>query len=235
MTMTDFIAVYDDALDAEPCRQLIDIFENSSRQQPGRTGGGVDPNRKHSVDIDVNTAPEFRAVMRNVNKTSTRYLADYLAQHYFAIIGAIGISLPDPETGQNVTVTEHNFEAIGLPQLPRLIQTLFRLGPVNAQKYEKSKGGYPHWHSEVFPEVPSNEALHRILLYMYYLNDIHEGGETEFYYQQRSVEPRAGRMVVAPAYFTHTHRGNIAHSDDKYILTSWVLYNHAEDIYGHHQ
>ncbi|MEC7470920.1 MAG: 2OG-Fe(II) oxygenase, partial [Pseudomonadota bacterium] len=32
--------------------------------------------------------------------------------------------------------------------------------------------------------------------------------------------------------FTHTHRGQIPVSDDKYILTSWVLFNRAEQLYG---
>jgi hypothetical protein len=65
---------------------------------------------------------------------------------------------------------------------------------------------------------------------MFYLNDVEDGGETELY-QNTMVKPKAGRMVIAPAYFTHTHRGNIPVSNDKYILTSWVLFNSAERIY----
>jgi hypothetical protein len=38
-------------------------------------------------------------------------------------------------------------------------------------------------------------------------------------------------MVIAPAYFTHTHRGNVPVSNNKYILTSWVLFNQAQQIY----
>ena len=234
MTMTDFIEVYDDALDADTCQQLIDIFENSEHRQPGRTGGGVDPLKKRSIDIPVDKFQEFREPMKRVRRVSTKYLSTYFAKHYFALIGSTGISLNDPRSGQVVPVTEHNFKSLGLPNLPSLIRSLFRLGSINAQKYEQSTGGYPHWHSEVFPELGNNEALHRILLFMFYLNDIQDGGETEFYYQQRSVSPRAGRMVVAPAYFTHTHRGNTPISDHKYILTSWVLYNPANVIYGPH-
>ena len=49
---------------------------------------------------------------------------------------------------------------------------------------------------------------------------------------QRSIQPQAGRMVIAPAYFTHTHRGCVPVSGDKYILTSWILLNRAEQLYG---
>ena len=60
---------------------------------------------------------------------------------------------------------------------------------------------------------------------MYYLNDVESGGETEFYFQKRSIKPRKGTVVIAPAGFTHTHRGNVPISGDKYIITSWLLYN----------
>ncbi len=66
---------------------------------------------------------------------------------------------------------------------------------------------------------------------MFYLNDVAEGGETEFFHQQRSLKPRAGTMVIAPAGFTHTHRGCVPRSGDKYILTSWILFQRAEQLY----
>ena len=124
-----------------------------------------------------------------------------------------------------------NFDEVGKPNLANLVNYLFRVGDVNAQRYTAGNGGYPYWHSEVYPQLQHNDALHRVLLFMYYLNDVEEGGETEFYYQNRAVKPKAGRMVIAPAYFTHTHRGQIPKSNDKYILTSWLLFNRAEQIY----
>ena len=62
----------------------------------------------------------------------------------------------------------------------------------------------------------------RVLFFLTYLNDIDVGAETEFYYQKLKVRPRKGRTIIAPAYFTHTHRGNINTSGvDKFILTGW--------------
>lgn len=234
MSTTNFIAVYDHALNQETCQELIDLFESSTHQYPGKTGGGVDLKKKRSLDINVSQDPRFQPLMKRVTKNTTRYIANYLETHFFAIIGATSVALPDPRTGDIVTLSPENFDAVGRPKLPQLMQAILRLGRVNAQKYERSTGGYPHWHSEVYPEADDNEALHRVLLFMYYLNDVHDGGETEFFYQQKRIEPRAGRMVIAPAYFTHTHRGNSPRSDDKYILTSWVLYNRAAQLYGAH-
>jgi len=137
-----------------------------------------------------------------------------------------------PKTGQPVKLTHDNFAEVGLPNLSNLMTYLFRLGNINAQKYEKQQGGYPYWHSEVYPQSKGTDALHRILLFMFYLNDVDEGGETEFYYQDVSIKPRKGTMVIAPAYFTHTHRGNVPISNDKYILTSWVQFNQGNAIFA---
>ena len=128
-------------------------------------------------------------------------------------------------------MTGENYAEVGRPALPNLVNYLFRIGDINAQRYKAGEGGYPYWHSEVYPQLQHNDALHRVVLFMFYLNDVEEGGQTEFYYQHRSVKPKAGRMVIAPAGFTHTHRGCIPESNDKYILTSWMLFNRAEHIY----
>lgn len=227
----DFIAVIDDVLDEGLCQQIIDTFEKSPNQEPGRTGGGVDKDKKNSVDIAFSERPEFKDQFMQVLKKTGEQMLRYIEQHYFALIGPIGLTVQDPKTGQPVKLTQDNFEDVGKPNLPNLLNYLFRIGQVNVQRYTAGEGGYPYWHSEVYPQPQHNEALHRVLLFMYYLNDVDEGGETEFYYQDRSVKPKRGRMVIAPAGFTHTHRGCMPKSNDKYILTSWLLFNRAEKIY----
>ena len=42
---------------------------------------------------------------------------------------------------------------------------------------------------------------------MVYLNDVTEGGETEFLYQKCRFKPKK-MWIVWPAQFTHVHRGN---------------------------
>ena len=62
----------------------------------------------------------------------------------------------------------------------------------------------------------------RVLAWMLYLNDVDEGGETEFLYQHVRFKPKRGDFLVWPGGFTHTHRGNPPISNDKYICTGWV-------------
>jgi len=86
-------------------------------------------------------------------------------------------------------------------------------------KFQRTKPGegYHTWHYE-----NSGDSRYRKLVTMLYLNDVEEGGETEFLYLHRRVQPRQGRLLIFPAGFTHTHRGNPPLSGDKFILTSWL-------------
>lgn len=78
--------------------------------------------------------------------------------------------------------------------------------------------GYHMWHSE-----STNKAMSvRILAWTLYLNDVEEGGETEFLYYPKRIKPKAGTLIIWPAGFTHTHRGNPPISNTKYIVTGWI-------------
>ena len=87
-------------------------------------------------------------------------------------------------------------------------------------KIQKTKigGGYHVWHYESC----SRNNSQRLLTWILYLNDVQEGGETEFLYQHMRVKPQQGTLVIWPAAFTHTHRGNPPLSNEKYIVTGWT-------------
>lgn len=81
-------------------------------------------------------------------------------------------------------------------------------------------GGYHVWHSE----HGNNAYCNRVLAYTLYLNDVEEGGETEFLYQSKRIPAKKGHICIFPASFTHIHRGNPPISNEKYIMTGWVQY-----------
>jgi hypothetical protein len=87
------------------------------------------------------------------------------------------------------------------------------------QKLQKTpiSGGFHQWHYE--NGRPSQSP--RMLAWTIYLNDVEEGGETEFLYQSERVKSVKGRTLIFPAGFMHTHRGNPPISNEKYILTGW--------------
>ncbi len=97
-------------------------------------------------------------------------------------------------------------------------------GLYNAQmKMQKTRPseGYHNWHFEGGSSAYDRTS---ILAYMVYLNDIEDGGETEFLYQGVRVSPVKGRFVCWPAGFTHVHRGNPPLQDTKYAITGWINY-----------
>ena len=97
-------------------------------------------------------------------------------------------------------------------------------GLYNAQmKMQKTRPseGYHNWHFEG-GATPYDRTS--ILAWMVYLNDIEDGGETEFLYQGVRVPPVKGRLIVWPAGFTHVHRGSPPLKDTKYAITGWINY-----------
>lgn len=230
--MDDFIEVYDDALSADFCRQMIAVFEASPHKTQGKAGGRLDTSKKRSTDLYLNEHADYAALLQTIQQVTASYLACYMEKYRFALIAPLALTLQHPQTGQAVALTHENYDEIAAGKTEDLMKTLYRLGKIQAQKYDQGSGNYNYWHCEVFPMAPHNEQLHRSLLFMFYLNDVAEGGHTEFFYQKKAISPKAGRMVVAPAYFTHTHRGCVPISGDKYILTSWVLLQRAEQLYG---
>jgi len=80
--------------------------------------------------------------------------------------------------------------------------------------------GYHVWHLE---HGKGFDFEPRAFVFSIYLNDVEEGGETEFLHFSKRVKPKKGRIVIWPAGFPYVHRGNPPLSGEKYILTSWML------------
>jgi hypothetical protein len=231
-TSRDFIQVVDAALPGEHCDRLVAMFDAHSDVQPGRTGSGVNAAQKRSLDLTLDAYAEFRPLLGAIQRVTLTHLSAYFRRYPLGLIGAITPTVVDPATQAPVAVDLENFEALADRYVGPLIKALFRSGPMNLQKYAAGSGGYPHWHSEIYPQDARCEPLHRVLFYMYYLNDVERGGHTEFYFQARSIAPRKGTLLIAPAGFTHAHRGNVPESEDKYVLTSWLLYRRAEELFA---
>ena len=80
-------------------------------------------------------------------------------------------------------------------------------------------GGYHTWHTErtgvTYPETT------RHLVFMTYLNDVTDHGETEFFHQDLKIKPEKGLTIIWPADWTFTHRGVPSATQEKMIITGW--------------
>jgi hypothetical protein len=90
-------------------------------------------------------------------------------------------------------------------------------------------GGFHNWHYEKCESMMSFDS-DRTLVWMVYLNDDFEGGETEFIYYQKRIIPKKGTVLIFPPGYTHTHRGGMVINREKYILTGWIYKTGWDDM-----
>ena len=100
--------------------------------------------------------------------------------------------------------------------------------PFNIQHYKPGEGFYS-WHCERWNN--HNLKTQRAFVFMTYLNDVKNGG-TEFKYQKKKFQAKKGLTLIWPTDFTHTHRGIISKTQEKYIATGWFHFATKDEI-GH--
>ena len=195
--INDFIGIFDDVFEKEYCESLINTFE---------------------LSVEMNKT--VKRVDHGYNPQQANNTMYYIANDLFANQQR-SQTFVDLEILQtfNKTIWECYdvyrkkygvLEGVGRHQLNP---------DVKIQKTLPSEG-YHVWHCE-HGDVQSSS---RMMLVMLYLNDVEEGGETEFLYQSRRIEPKMGRLVFCPAQFTHTHRGNPPLKGNKYMMNGWLQY-----------
>ena len=86
------------------------------------------------------------------------------------------------------------------------------------QKYNKNDGFYL-WHTDDTYGYSRYQGT-RVLAFIFYLNTIEEGGETNLKFEK--VKPIEGRLLFFPALWTFPHKGEVPITDDKYIITGWI-------------
>lgn len=192
----DFIGVYEKAFPLSVCNGIIDYFK-----------------RSEELNLIATDA-------RKKQQGQDRHLID------------------DSSCDLGVTHNIQNLSTISKELLPKFTEGLFKcwndycdtftvLEPTSINSHVHSPWcklqrstigqGYHQFHFE-------NGGLgvcHRLATWILYLNKVEEGGETEFLYYPRRVKPEAGTLVIFPAGYTHTHRGNQPLSGVKFIATGW--------------
>ena len=94
------------------------------------------------------------------------------------------------------------------------------LGAVfNIQRYLPGEG-FSSYHCERAGLKHSN----RMLVWMVYLNDVTDRGETEFYFQHHFETAQQGKLIIWPSDWMYLHRGIPSPTQTKYISTGWFTY-----------
>ncbi len=89
----------------------------------------------------------------------------------------------------------------------------------NIKRYRQND--YYNWHVDCQTYI---EGWTRTIAGIWYLNEVEEGGETEFAFGHKVV-PETGKLILFPATWNFPHRGLSPIKGNKYIITSFVLTN----------
>lgn len=88
----------------------------------------------------------------------------------------------------------------------------------NIVKYEPN--GIDKFDTHV--DVENYSSARRFLSFMWYLNDVSEGGKTVF--KDLEIQPKKGTLVIFPSFWLFPHREESPVSNPKYILTAYLHY-----------
>ena len=193
----DFIRRYPAVIDKRTCAAATVALE-SQRFSPMALQDRVESygeGQKHSVDdlhIELSKV-ELSLVTSDVNE----------------MFGKFQVDLPNI-IDSKVQEYMNEFSIAGQHQ-GKLLNLFYKMQMTDVGQ------SYSMWHSEWSSDYPS-----RFLVWMLYLNDIKEGGETEWFYYPKRIQPRAGDLVIWPAHFAHAHRGNPPLDKKKYVVTGWI-------------
>jgi hypothetical protein len=204
--MDSLIHITENAIPSDFCRFAIDTFENSQNWMiEGLSGGGINKSIKDSKDVMIAMAAEEDENWRYI----FTYLRENLLHNFVEYLRKNPFCYPNSSFSSDLSLIITASKSFG---------TLSCGTPhMQMQRYINHQG-YFAWHHENEGGSTSN----RELFYVYYLNDV-DGGETEFKFNSSKVQPKEGTLLIAPAFWTHKHRGNPPNDGQtKYIITGWI-------------
>jgi hypothetical protein len=196
--MTDFIYEIKNSLPDELCDDIICMYELEDNKYAGITFAGVRKDIKNTTDLVM---PKNEKTWEKIEKILYNSLNEGFEQYMKHI------NKPEYNT--------KNREYKMLDNKNGVFVNNFMI-----QKYEKCTGKYVYHHDF------SNELdkSYRVVTFIWYLNDVCDGGETEFF-GNYTVKPEKGKLVFFPASWCYPHRGKMPISNDKYIITNWFYLN----------
>lgn len=179
----------------ETCDEIIELFENEKQKSPGITHGGLNKNVKDTDDYSI------------VNPENSLWLKirAFLEIELFKNIKLYVNDFSDDFFKSG----EHNFfEGSDL-----------YISTIMVQRYIKNKGKYIY-HNDF--NIDYSKKSYRCFTFLWYLNDVECGGETEFFNGEFKIIPEKGKLLFFPASWTFPHSGKMPISSNKYIITGWV-------------
>ena len=203
-----YVRVYENALSDNFCDHIINVFEqNPQYHTPFQcTTTEVLMMKSRPDDSNISKKIALPKTTDELNLTKFRielekennYISQQLTKHLLLYFQDLNLPSPDKEY-------LFGFHDAGYQM----------------QKYTKNKGRYIfHDDTHVLHNGIENKLGYRTATFLFYVNDVEEGGETTFPAFQ--VKPKKGSLLFFPATWNYVHSANIPRSSNKYIITGWM-------------
>ena len=193
-TMDPYISIYEGALSEELCDNIIKIYaKNKNLHFKGVTLGGENPNKK-TTDLSITVGANNNRELKDLDRILKDILTHYMEKYVIKIT----------DTLDNIHLLHGGCQDTGY----------------HIQVYKKGQGLY-RIHTDDNSTILCNEIKSRVITFIWYLNDVTEGGETAFI-NKCKIKPKKGNLLIFPSTWTYPHCGMVPISHDKYIITGWM-------------
>lgn len=197
---SEFVYVNENSLSPELCNRIIQLFDNDNNKYEGLTLSGLKKNIKNTMDLSMDvTDTKWKKIVKLLEIELIKNVKTYIDNLNQKII------VCDTENVSGRTFNIFHYK------------NLTTFGSFMAQRYTKCEGKYVY-HNDF--RIDYENKRHRVLTYLWYLNDVTEGGETDFW--GNKITPTTGKLLLFPASWCFPHRGIMPISNDKYIITGWL-------------
>ena len=204
--LSNYIYQYPKSLSSDFCDEIINAYENETNKYEGVTRSGMNKSIKDTTDFRLNHFEDTPEHWKNIDIKLYSELTIRVNEY---------IKMINNEENYK---KENNYNEL-YENIP--VKVITDDGFL-IQKYKKNSGKYVY-HDDF--SIHFETKRHRIITYLWYLNDIDEGGHTEFWGHYK-VKPEKGKLIFFPACWCFPHRGNMPISNDKYIITGWFYVEH---------
>ncbi len=192
--LKDFIKIYDGAIPSNWCQKIITAFDTDDEHHIKSTIGSGGTD-------DYREAIEMNCTKRVQSSPKWDSIMRVLNHH----------------AAESYKRYRSDIEKDGFPK-EQLFKTV-TLEQWRMHRYDKNT----HYYKEHIDSIESTTAI-RMLVLLYYLNTVEEGGETSFDSIKMKVKPVEGRLVVAPTWFGYPHSAEIPISNKKYMIKTYIHY-----------
>jgi hypothetical protein len=194
--LSNFIYTNPNSISKQLCDEIIRLYESEPEQYHGVTASGMNKKVKDTMDFIIPLESPWDKIRNFLSEELGRNITLYTNQ----------LNSNTYESDNSDTKYKF-FSGIKCSNYSFMVQ-----------RYIKQMGRYIYHHDS---SINWETKQYRIVTFLWYLNTVEEGGETELL-GTHLIKPEAGKLLLFPACWTFPHTGKMPISDNKYIITGWI-------------